>query len=54
MLSFADSQLQNSVKKLTRLAQEAIELQARLQTINRKIVEEVKERDRLRAFLGVD
>ena len=51
MEALALGQLENSEKKLTKLAQEALELSNRLLEIDRRIILEVQERDRLRSFL---
>ena len=49
--ALALGQLENSEKKLTKLAKEALELSNRLIDIDRRIVEEVQERERLKSFL---
>lgn len=51
MEALATGQLENSEKKLTKLATEALELSNRLLEIDRRIILEVQERDRLRSFL---
>ena len=49
--ALAIGQLENTEKKLTKLAKEALELSNRLIDIDRRIVEEVQERERLKSFL---
>ena len=49
--ALAIGQLENTEKKLTKLAKEALELSNRLIEIDRRIVEEVQERERLKSFL---
>ena len=53
MEAIAIGQLENSEKKISKLASEALELSNKLNEIDRKIVLEVIERERLKAFLFV-